>query len=178
MMLKISGGGANFYLTNGNDLGDAPRSHYDFVYCTISMQHIASYTIRRKILLNIFEALKDGGKICLQMAYNPDVPYVQRIPQSLVVGNAIDIRAYVRGNFASYFADDFDATETNGVHDVAIGPRDLPNIKKDFETIFQNVAFWFSNISNYWDNLEGKRHAHIWATDWIYIYGEKNSTKE
>lgn len=167
------GGYSNFYLTNGNDLGNTPLNYYDFVYCTISMQHIASYTIRRNILKNIFKVLKPRGKICLQMGYNRDVPFVHRMPQSLVIGDMVDVRAYIRGNFASYFADDFGATATNGSYDVAIGERDLPDIKKDLETIFSNVTFWFSNISNYWHNLEGQVHGEYWATDWIYIYGEK-----
>ena len=67
---------AKFYVTNGNDLGDVPLGYYDFIYCTISMQHIASHQIRMEIIRQMYAALKPGGKITLQLAYHPDFPYV------------------------------------------------------------------------------------------------------
>ncbi len=168
------GAGSHFYVTNGNDLGNVPLNHYDFVYCTISMQHIASYTIRKNIMANIFAALKGGGRMVLQMAYNAHAPFVYESPQSLIVGGAVEVTARLRGNFASYFSDDFDATGTNGMHDVCIGAKDIDAVKKDLSTQFSNVAVWFSNVSDYYPNLNGKVHGNYWATDWIYLYGEKN----
>ena len=167
------GAGSNFYVTNGNDLGNTPLNHYDFVYCTISMQHIASYTIRSNILANIAKALKGGGRAVLQMAYNPHAPFAYEIPQSIIIGNQVELTARLRGNFASYFSDNFDATGTNGLHDVCIGVRDIEDIKKDLSKYFSNVAVWFSNVSNYYPNLNGKVHGQYWASDWIYLYGEK-----
>src|SRR5688572_3583518 len=41
---------SQFWVTNGNDLGDAPSSAYDFVFSTIAMQHIAVHSIRMQIL--------------------------------------------------------------------------------------------------------------------------------
>lgn len=168
-----NGGVSDFYLTNGNDLGNVPRNYYDFIYCTISMQHIASYKVRKNILENIFAALKVGGKITLQMAYNPRAPYTYELPQAARLGNSYEIRFYIKGNFASYFDDDFDAEQTNGAHDVCIGAADLDDIKKDLSTQFANVALWFSNVSNYYNDLNGKSHGQYWATDWIYLHGEK-----
>jgi 2-polyprenyl-3-methyl-5-hydroxy-6-metoxy-1,4-benzoquinol methylase len=47
---KLSNPDSNFYLTNGQDLGLPPLAAYDFIYCTISMQHIACHSIRTKII--------------------------------------------------------------------------------------------------------------------------------
>lgn len=172
-----SGGGYNgrFYITDGNNLGDAPKNFYDFIYCTISMQHIASHAIRKKILSAMFDALKVGGKITLQMAYNPRVPFTNELPESVLV-NGMQIRFFFPIKGADYLGDDFDATFTNGGHDVLIGKKDLANVKADLSEQFSNVAIWFSNISNYKDDLNGKTHQQYWATDWIYLHGEKSSS--
>lgn len=171
-----SGGyNSKFYLTGGNDLGDAPKNFYDFIYCTISMQHIAAHTIRKKILASMFAALKVGGKITLQMAYNPRAPFTNELPESVLV-NGMQIRFFFPQKGADYFSDDFDATSTNSGHDVLIGKKDLASIKKNLSEQFSNVALWFSNVSNYLNDLNGKTHQQFWATDWIYLHGEKSSS--
>ena len=172
------GGGdiSNFYLTSGNDLGATPQNFYDFIYCTISMQHIASHTIRKKILSNMLAALKVGGKITLQLGYNPYAPFTNELPETVAVGNLMQIRFFTREQGADYFSNDFDATGTNGLHDVLIGKNDLEHVKKDLSEQFSNVAIWFSNVSNYYKNLNGKTHSQYWATDWIYLHGEKLSS--
>ena len=161
----------DFYVTNGNDLGDVPLNHYDFIYCTISMQHIASYEIRRSILENMKQALRQGGKIVLQMAYNPHFPYVSERSRYQI--NEKEIVMYEKADMADYFGNDFDAVKTNGLHDVGIGKNDLPQIKKDIAELFTNVSIWFSNVKDYYDDLEGQKHSNYWATDWLYIYAEK-----
>lgn len=173
---NTSGGGyaSEFYLTNGNDLGDAPKNFYDFIYCTISMHHIASHKIRKKILANMFEALKVGGKITLQMAYNPRAPFTNELPESVLV-NGMQIRFFFPQKGAAYLSNDFDATSTNSGHDVLIGKKDLVSVKADLTEQFSNVAIWFSNISNYLNDLNGQSHQQFWATDWIYLHGEKSS---
>lgn len=165
---------ADFYVTNGNDLGGVPLDHYDYIYCTISMQHIASYQIRRSILENMNKALKSGGKIVLQMAYNPAFPYVRKREKYSITNRQVLI--YEKENMADYFGDDYDADKTNGLHDVGIGESDLPKVKKDFSEIFSNVSVWFSNVRDYYNDLNGRKHSEYWATDWIYIYAEKNES--
>lgn len=64
------------WVTNGNDLGDAPKNAYDFIFCTISMQHIAVWDIRMQILRHMKDALKVGGCLTLQMAYHPTYPWM------------------------------------------------------------------------------------------------------
>ncbi len=62
--------------TGGSDLGQAPRNAYDFIYCTISMQHIAAWDIRMQIMRHMRDALKVGGCLTLQMAFNPGYPWM------------------------------------------------------------------------------------------------------
>ena len=123
----------------------------------------------------MFAALKVGGKITLQLAYNPRAPFTNELPESVLI-NGMQIRFFFPQKGADYLSDDFDATATNGVHDVLIGKKDLVSVKADLSEQFSNVAIWFSNISNYRDDLNGKTHVPYWATDWIYLHGEKSSS--
>lgn len=168
--------GADFYVTNGNDLGDVPLNYYDYIYCTISMQHIASYEIRKSILNNMNQALKAGGRLVLQMAYHPNFPYVRKTGQYMI--NNKQVMIYEKDDMADYFGNDFDAQKTNGLHDVGIGKADLSDIKEDLSKIFSNVEIWFSNVSNFYNDLNGQKHSDYWATDWIYLYAEKNASME
>lgn len=163
--------GADFYVTNGNDLGDVPLEHYDFIYCTISMQHIASHHIRMEIIEQMYAALRPGGKITLQLAYNPNFPYV--IESKRMNIRDCEVRVYQKQPMASWEDDDFGARSTNGEHDVGIGVHDIDKVKADFSQWFHDVAVWFGNVSNYYQDLEGERHGNYWATDWIFIHGEK-----
>ena len=163
--------GADFYVTNGNDLGDVPLEHYDFIYCTISMQHIASHRIRMEIIEQMYAALRPGGKITLQLAYNPNFPYV--IESKRMNIRDCEVRVYQKQPMAGWEDDDFGARSTNGEHDVGIGVHDIDKVKADFSRWFHDVAVWFGNVSNYYQDLEGERHGNYWATDWIFIHGEK-----
>ena len=162
---------SNFYLTNGNDLGDTPLNYYDFIYCTISLQHIACYSIRKKIIENMYKSLKSEGYIVLQMAYNSDFPYVNVKKEMYLNNNKIIVKG--RQPMAQYFEDHFEAPKTNGGFDVGIGKHDLENINKDFKNMFRKVKIWFSNVSNYYDDLEGNKHSKYWAEDWVYICAQK-----
>jgi SAM-dependent methyltransferase len=66
---------SNFFVTNGDDLGETPRNSYDFVYSTIALQHIAVRSVRLQILKGISAVLKQGGKATLQMAYSNEYPF-------------------------------------------------------------------------------------------------------
>jgi len=97
------------------------------------------------------QELKKGGKIVLQMAYNPAFPYVKEREQYLI--NDKQVRIYEKDDMADYFGNDFDAKKTNGLHDVGIGENDLPKIKEDFSRNFSNVTVWFSNVRNNYNHL-------------------------
>jgi hypothetical protein len=59
----------NFFLTSGTDTGATKSDYYDFVLCTITLQHIPVYTIRSKILTDILRVMKPGGLFAFQMGF-------------------------------------------------------------------------------------------------------------
>jgi SAM-dependent methyltransferase len=149
----------NFYESSGADCGSVPADTYDFVYNTISIQHIPCRTIRQNIYEGLHRCMKNGASITLQLAYNP---------------------TYVAGvwsndtEHASYESDFFDADKTNGHADCVINEKDLPLLKEDFmKAGFSDVEIRLANVSNLYSNLEGEYHAPYWASDWLFIYGRK-----
>ena len=124
---------------------------------------------------SMFAALKVGGKITFQPAYNPRAPFTNELPESVLI-NGMQMRFFFPQKGADYLSDDFDATLIDSDHDVLIGKKDLANVKAGLSEQFSNVALWFSNISNYRDDLNGKTHQPYWATVWIYLHGEKSSS--
>ncbi len=108
----------SLYLTNGMVCGDAPKNYYDFAFSTICLQHICVYDVRLSILRSLFDCLKPGGRISIQMGYG--------VPSPSTVG-------YLE-NFVA-------ATETNRLCDVAIGSPD--EVKQDLERIgFESFEYW------------------------------------
>ena len=148
----------NFYESSGADCGNVPENTYDFVYNTISIQHIPCRTIRQRIYEGLHRCMKDGASITLQLAYNPT--YVAGIWSNDT-------------EHASYESDFFDADKTNGHADCVINEKDLPLLKSDFEKLFTDVEIRLANVSNLYPNLEGEYHAPYWASDWLFIYGKK-----
>jgi SAM-dependent methyltransferase len=69
----------NLYLTEGMNCGDAPKNFYDFAFSTICLQHICVHEVRFAIFRSLFETLKPGGRLSVQMGFgNPSpstVPY-------------------------------------------------------------------------------------------------------
>ena len=95
---------------------------YDFCYSVICLQHIPVYDIRRKILVNMFDRLKEGGNITIQLA----------------VGESInDTPTY------DYFENFYDAEFTNGRADCRVD--DFGAVVEDFENIgFEDVEIELS----------------------------------
>jgi len=109
----------NFYVTNGNDLGDAPSNYYDFIFSTIALQHIPVYEIRFSIFEHMYRALKIGGRISIQMAAG-----VSTCPTD-------------RGYYDNYY----EATGTNRHRDTMV--EDPEFLKKDLEKIgFKEFEYW------------------------------------
>jgi SAM-dependent methyltransferase len=73
-----------------------PTGTYDLVFSVITLQHIASYSIRASIFEEIFNALAPGGVFTFQMGYGG------------------------RENSVGYFEDDYEAYSTNGMRDVSV----------------------------------------------------------
>ncbi len=70
---------SNFWVSNGNDCGDAYTNHYDFAYSLLCFQHIASFDIRMEILNHIKSCLNDTGRYCIQMYSNRDLDHVKEL---------------------------------------------------------------------------------------------------
>jgi ubiquinone/menaquinone biosynthesis C-methylase UbiE len=88
--------------------------NYDVVFSVICLQHIASHSIRMNIMKDIYRVLKPEGFFCFQVGFGE---------KSLPTSN--------------YYADDFDASSTNGAYDFEL--RDEDFIKNDLEKIgFKN----------------------------------------
>lgn len=63
------------YHCNGYNLENVPSDTYDLVMSTITMQHIASYSIRFNYLKEFYRVLAPGGMISIQMAYGEKRDY-------------------------------------------------------------------------------------------------------
>ena len=108
----IVGGKTNFkFITvDGQSLRPLESDTYDMIMSTIVLQHICVYTIRRKILEDMFRCLKPGGLISLQMGFGPGHPTT-----------------------SDYFEDAVHAQGTNSGHDVRVD--NAAQIKQDLDEI-------------------------------------------
>lgn len=150
--------GSNFYVSSGIDVGDAPEDHYDLIYSTICMQHIPSRTIRRNVFRGMFNLLKPGGYISIQMGYHPTYGAGLWSPDT---------------EHATYDSDYWSARGTNGHADCVINAESLPLLKKDLEEIFGGVTFWHHNVRELYANNRGAFHAPYWCDDWLFIKARK-----
>jgi SAM-dependent methyltransferase len=106
------------FLTEGMDCGDAPRSAYNFAFSTICLQHICVHSIRCSIFKSLFDCLKSGGRLSVQMGFGTPSP-----------------------NTVPYHADNFEATATNRACDVAVSSPD--EVEQDLARIgFINFEYW------------------------------------
>lgn len=150
--------GSTFYVSSGIDVGEAPENTYDIVFSTIAIQHIPCKTIRENIFRGIYNILKPGGYMSIQVAYNPD---------------------YKAGvwsqdtEHASYASDFWNAKGTNGHADMVINKDDIETVKEDLNKIFHDTMLGLANVSNLYANLNGQYHAPYWATDWLFIQAQK-----
>lgn len=87
---------ANLYHCDGKSI-PVENETYDVVFSVICLQHIACYDIRFSIFKEVHRVLKTNGHFCFQMNY-----------QSW------------RQDVSDYFANVWDATETNGGYDVRV----------------------------------------------------------
>jgi SAM-dependent methyltransferase len=114
---------SKFFVTRGNDCGDAPESAYDLVYSQLCLQHICSRTIRNQILHALSRALRPGGVIVAQMQFHPDRTF-RSVPAPHVPWSADPVVAARRGRFG----------------DVWPTPDELSLIYSDFSQYFADVA--------------------------------------
>ena len=139
--------GADFWVTDGISAGAAPSGFYDFVYCTISLQHICVFDTRDLILKDICRILKPDGKITLQYAFSKNYPALPATPvQEVSPGIATQVFK-IDQHHARWFDNKTEAQSTNGGCDVLIGTSDLAALHAYFSQYFETVDYWFQDVS-------------------------------
>ena len=138
--------GSQFWVTSGANAGDAPTATYDFVYCTISLQHICVFTIRDSITQDLKRILKPNGKMTLQYLYGNRYPLVP-VDQPTERDGAWT-QTWRRDTRHALWEDDkTNAKSTNSSCDVVIGQDELGKVRAYFLRHFEEVEFWFWDIS-------------------------------
>jgi ubiquinone/menaquinone biosynthesis C-methylase UbiE len=138
--------GSDFFETSGLDCGDAPSDHYDFAYCTISLQHISVFETRDQILRSVLRTLKADGKATFQYVYSKEYPYVP-FGRMYALG-MVGLQIWRRDTrHARWFDNRTDAQSTNGDCNVMFGERDFDAVRAYFRRYFEDVEIWFHDIS-------------------------------
>lgn len=105
------------FLTNGNDLGDAPDNFYDFVFSTIAMQHICVHEIRFSLLSHMYRSLRKLGRLSIQMGFG------------------------VKPGGVPYYDNFYEAPGTNSLADAMVENPDY--VEDDLRKIgFQSFEYW------------------------------------
>jgi len=138
--------GAQIFLSSGTDCGAAPSDGYDFVYCTISLQHICVHETRARILDDVVRILKPDGCATLQFFFSKYYPYCRTAPPPVNEAFLVDVHHLDRRH-ARWHEDRWDAAGTNSVCDVAFGTQDIPEALADFQRWFGHAEVWFHDIS-------------------------------
>lgn len=169
--------GSNIYVTTGMDAGPAESDKYDFVYCTISMQHICVHDIRDAIIGDIVRIMKPDGKMTLQFLFSKYYPYLPVSDPTLVGDRGVQL--YLPDeHHASWLQNKTDALATNSGCDVVIGTRDLDTLKADLLQKFETVEVWFYDISigrgapRALSELHPNSHHEdrYWGTHFIFVH--------
>lgn len=135
--------GSKFWLTSGNDCGDAPADSYDFVYSLITMHHICLRQTRIDILRSMQRCLRPGGVIALEFMSYPGAT-AARVPH----------------NHATW-AMNMTAEETNSRADVWITGDQLGQVYDDFRLFFRDIQF---------QELDMGGNAYVYDPNAIYQY--------
>ena len=120
---------SRFFLSDGQDCGDASTGVYDLVYSQLCIQHICSRTIRKRLLAEFKRVLKPGGVVLLQMRYHPD-----------------QTAASVPRPHGPWSDDNYNAQTTNSGADVWVTPDELHLVYSDFAAHFHDLRFQFVDI--------------------------------
>ena len=138
--------GSEFWETDGTNCGDAPSDYYDFAFCTISLQHICVFETRDRILKDVLRVLKPDGKATFQYIYAKEYPYVPFGP--LLPFRLVGLQLWRRDHRNVRWRENkTNERTTNGGCNVLFGERDLDDVRTYFREYFENVEFWFYDIS-------------------------------
>jgi SAM-dependent methyltransferase len=164
---------SNFWVSTGDNLGDTPLSHYDFIYSTVALQHIAVHSVRMSILRHMTTVLKPGGCVTLQFAFNFRFPYT-RIASDQIANGARTMVFEEETRHARWHENRVEATTTNSGCDVGIGREDIPRVVSDFEQYFNGVQYWFFDYSHCARGPKGiGEQGGYWPTHFLMVHGVK-----
>lgn len=115
------------YENNGRDI-PVDSSSYDLVFAVICFTHIGSHTIRKHILKEMNRVLNKDGIVVIQFGFGINNGYCQEHTTKMV----------------NYYADAFDAEDTNGFRDFYVKLIDQP-VNDLIDAGFEEVTIWFSD---------------------------------
>ena len=120
---------SSFFLSRGNDCGDAQDGAYNLVYSQLCFRYIRSRTVRSDLLRAMARALRPGGVLVVEMRF---------------------FRAYTAATIPAphvpWSADECDATVDAGAADVCPTPDQLPLVYDDFCRYFEDLRFQFVEV--------------------------------
>ena len=155
-MLKIAGqspsltkGGSRFFLTTGQNCGDAPKEHYDIVYSFLCFQHICVRTIRKAILKAMHASLAKNGMVYIQTQFYPQVQG-HEVPHP----------------HSSWDKANTTANATNSGADAWVTPDQLGEVYQDFARLFSDIRIQFITTPGL---TNGK-----WNAEHVAISGSKS----
>lgn len=138
---------SDFWVSSGLDCGGAPSSFYDFVFCTISLQHICVFETRDKIMQDILRILKRDGKVTFQYLFSKHFPYLAASPLTPIFGKYAFSKYTKDTTHAHWRENKYNATATNSGCDVVFGQDEISSVTSYFKEYFENVDMWFHDIS-------------------------------
>lgn len=129
---------------SGSDASVLPINEYDFAMSTVVFQHIPVFSIRDRLLKDIFNSLKTGGVFSIQMGYGEDLSEI----------NGTGLRF-------SYSSNNTGVANTNGTRDVRVtSPSEITEHLKSigYEIVEYEIA---------------KAWADNGHPNWIYVHAKK-----
>lgn len=114
------------YENNGCDI-PVESGSYDLVFAVICITHIASYTVRKHIFKEMYRVLNSDGIVVIQFGFGINNGYCKKHGVKVV----------------NYYADAFDAQDTNGACDFYVELVDQP-VNDLINVGFNEVTVWFS----------------------------------
>ena len=120
---------SSFFLSRGNDCGDAPDGAYDLVYSQLCFRYIRSRTVRNDLLRAMARALRPGGVVIVEMRF---------------------FRGYSAATIPAphvpWSAEECDATVEAGSADVCPTTDELHLVYEDFSRYFEDLRLQFVEV--------------------------------
>lgn len=145
----LQAAGSAFFVSQGNDCGNAPVGHYDLAYSVLCFQHICVRTIRNAILASLSQCLKPTGVVCIQVQYFPGIK-MSEIPS----------------HHAGWSHDHTNASGTNSSNDVWLTSDMLPELISDFASHFSDLRLQFVDLPATFEDSSGRRafYQHLFVS--------------